>query len=167
MDSQSNWFERQPVRSYQDLIHISNSAATVANDRKALKLLDIYGSPKVFHGPKSSTQSSFIFVVNLIADYCKCDTKHALKIDAMFALIQCLGIAYLNAGHRPSCYTDLSNKTAHSNPLIGIEDLGTIWRAHRVFRARYGNIERDLRPITLEHRCSHAVHFGSVPPICF
>lgn len=80
-------------------------------------------------------------------------------MDARNTLIQGIRIACLNAGHRKSWRTDSSNKTAHGNPVIGNEDLDTLRRAHRDLPARFGNVERKVRPITVENVCSHAEHF--------
>lgn len=54
---------------------------------------------------------------------------------------------------------DQKTVIAERNPLIGNPDLYILIRAHRIFLARYGQVQSKVILITADHFCSHAERF--------
>lgn len=135
-------FSNGDLRPYEDIVYQSSSESTLANVKRAGKLLKEYAHIKGFSDPETVSPESSLLIVNLIAEYVKFGKPDALKVDALNALIQGLRITYMNAGHRHSWSVDMKCKEARGNPLIQNPDLDTLRRSHRVMLAKYGQMQK-------------------------
>lgn len=151
-------YSNAPLRDRHELLVSAHSKSTKNNISMARKVLAKYSGAKNQPDPTIVTKESSVFVLNLLADYCKFGTPNCLRNDSMSALIQGLRFVYSENGHYQSWTVD-ENGIARGNPLINNPDLDQLRRAHRVHLARYGVISLKARPITAHMVCDHAERF--------
>ena len=81
------------------LILSANSKSTMQNVRRGKKLLKLFAELQGTRDPNEVTLGSSVFVMNLIAKYCKTGRPDSLRSDAVNCLIQGLRIVYEQHGH--------------------------------------------------------------------
>jgi len=156
--AEDHTFNDLPLRDRHEFLTSANSKSTQANVNLARKVLLKYAAKKGAPDPNVVTKDSSIFVLNLLADYCRFGRSDSLKNDSMSAIVQGLRLVYSEHGHYQTWSVD-DNGNARGNPLVGNPDLDSLRRAHRVHLARYGVVTLKARPITVEHVCDMAERF--------
>jgi hypothetical protein len=144
-------------RSTAEMVGVSASRASAANERRARCLLAIRASSMGANDPDEVSAQSSNFVLNILYSYVKMDHIDCEKIlgkDAMGAMIQGLQMCYDNAGHTSNWQVG-PDGTASGNPLRGNIDVSRLRKAHRAKLAEIGRTSKRATPITEEHVCKH------------
>lgn len=85
--------------SRNELLSSAVSKSTQANIKRAKKVLDEYSRQHGTSDPEQVSVDSSLFVMNLLAKYCKFGAKDSLRDDSMGALVQGLRYVYEENGH--------------------------------------------------------------------
>jgi hypothetical protein len=153
-------------RSTAEMVGVSASRASAANERRAKSLLETRAGLMGTNDPDEVSEQSSNFVLNILYSYVKLDHPDGAKLlgkDSMGAMIQGLQMCYDNAGHTSNWQVG-PDGSATGNPLRGNIDVSRLRKAHRAKLAEIGRTSKRATPITEEHVCKHfAMIVDSIP----
>jgi hypothetical protein len=145
------------LRSTAEMVTISTSRASAANERRARKHLEKMAQEHGTKDPEEVTAASSNFVLNILYSHMGMDGGEGSSLlgkDSMAALIQGLQMIYDRAGHTSNWHVG-SDGSASGNPLRGNVDVARLRKKHRAKLADVGRTSKRATPINEEHICRH------------
>jgi hypothetical protein len=143
-------------RTTAEMVSISTSRSSVANEARARKLLLPNARARGMEDPAHVSVDSSNLVLNLLYSYIGIDEvsgmKPLLSKDSMAAMMQGMQMVYDRAGHTSNWHVG-PDRTASGNPLRGNLDMARLRKKHRAKLAEAGRTSKRATPITEEHVC--------------
>jgi hypothetical protein len=141
------------LRSTAEMVTISTSRASAANERRARKHLDRMAQEHGTRDPEEVTAASSKFVLNILFFHMGMGGGEGCNLlgkDSMAALIQGLQMIYDRAGHTSNWHVGSDGSTS-GNPLRGNVDIARLRKKHRAKLADMGRTSKRATPINEEH----------------